>query len=350
MSQSIIPSYIDSLKAYSSAKSEKLTGTTWLNANESPYAKSFDIDLAKLNRYPDPQPECVINNYAKYTGLNPENIIMTRGADEGIELLTRTFCESGKDSITQFLPTYGMYKVTADSANVTLNDLTQDDLHNAPVAELVEKSQGTKLVFVCNPNNPTGATVSLNRINEIAAAFASKALVIVDEAYIEFCPELSAVSLIQEHSNVVVLRTLSKAFALAGLRTGFVLTNPELASVMRKVLAPYPVSGVVAAIAEQATSSDNITSVKRQVTILNDLRAELSERLKACDKVLDVLPSQANFVTLKLTDAKYIKQATESGLIMRPFVLYGEDTWLRISIGSEQELSVVYTWLNDING
>lgn len=350
MSQSIIPSYIDSLKAYSSAKSEKLSGTTWLNANESPYAKSFDIDLTKLNRYPDPQPEGVINNYAKYTGLNPENIIMTRGADEGIELLTRTFCEFGKDSITQFLPTYGMYKVTADSVNVTLNDLTQDDLHNAPVAELVEKSQGTKLVFVCNPNNPTGATVSLNRINEIAAAFASKALVIVDEAYIEFCPELSAVSLIQEHSNVVVLRTLSKAFALAGLRTGFVLTNPELANVMRKVLAPYPVSGVVAAIAEQATSSDNITSVKRQVTILNDLRAELSERLKACDKVLDILPSQANFVTLKLTDAKYIKQATESGLIMRPFVLYGEDTWLRISIGSEQELSVVYTWLNNING
>lgn len=350
MSNKFAPEYIQSLKAYSSAKSQKLTGSTWLNANESPYINDYDISLNSLNRYPDPQPEAVINAYADYADVSSDNILMIRGADEGIELLVRTFCQNGKDSITQFVPTYGMYKVTADSSNVALNNLTQNDLINAPVEQLVEKSNGAKLVFVCNPNNPTGNTISLDRIRSIVSAFNDKALVVVDEAYIEFCDELSSAKFVKEFDNLVVLRTLSKAFALAGLRTGFVISNPSLINTMRKVLAPYPVSGIVAQIAEQALSSCNIQRVKRQVAILNDNRKALELQLRQCKQVVEILPSNANFVTVRLSDKKFIDSAMQNGLIMRPFTLYDQDTWLRISIGSEQELNVVFNWLIEING
>ena len=188
----LLPANIDALAAYSSAKSEKLTGTTWLNANESPYVKNIDISIDDLNRYPDPQPASVINRYAEYAQLSTEQVLMTRGADEGIELLVRTFCQSGKDSIAQFLPTYGMYKVTAESANVALVDLSQALLIDAPQSELLDCVGNAKLVFVCNPNNPTGNVLPLSRIEEVVKAFEDKAIVVVDEAYIEFCEEFTA--------------------------------------------------------------------------------------------------------------------------------------------------------------
>jgi histidinol-phosphate aminotransferase len=350
MSDNYTPDYIASLTAYSSAKSEKLSGSTWLNANESPFTTEFEVNLTNLNRYPDPQPEAVISAYASYANLAPSNVLMTRGADEGIELLVSTFCQGGVDAIAQFIPTYGMYKVTAESTNVALINLTQSDLLEASTTELVEKALNAKLVFICNPNNPTGSVVPLKRIEEIAYAFKDKAIVVVDEAYIEFCDKLTATQLIESHQNVVVLRTLSKAFALAGLRTGFVLSNQSLITTMRKVLAPYPVSTVVASIAEQALSPCNINSMKRQVTILNNNRETLISKLRQSNKVVKILPSLANFVTIKLSDKCYITKAMANGLIMRPFTLYGEDDWLRISIGSEQELNVVFNWLMEING
>ena len=350
MSKSFAPQYIESLTAYSSAKSEKITGSTWLNANESPFESNFDIELDALNRYPEPQPENVINAYAAYANVEPQNVLMTRGADEGIELLVRTYCQNGVDSIAQFTPTYGMYKVTADSANIALLELTQDLLRDGDIDEIVKQAEGAKLVFICNPNNPTGSTISVKRIEQIVTAFQNKAIVVVDEAYIEFCDTLSAAPLINKYDNLCILRTLSKAFALAGLRTGFLLAQPQLIATMRKVLAPYPVSSVVASIAQQALSTCNISSMKRQVSILNNNRSELERQLKHCKQVIDILPSNANFITVQLSDFKYIALAKEQGLIMRPFILNKDNRWLRISIGSEQELNVVFNWLLEING
>tara|TARA_B110001452_G_scaffold201859_1_gene171935 strand:+ start:81 stop:653 length:573 start_codon:yes stop_codon:yes gene_type:complete len=181
---SLLPKNITALAAYSSAKSEKLTGTTWLNANESPYAKNLELSIEDLNRYPDPQPQLVIDRYAAYTELESENVLMTRGADEGIELLVRTYCEPAKDSIALFLPTYGMYKVTADTHNVSINALTQELLLSGSVDEIVAAVGSSKLVFICNPNNPTGSLTPLDKVKAIATALMGKALVIVDEAYI----------------------------------------------------------------------------------------------------------------------------------------------------------------------
>ena len=344
----LLPDNIAALAAYSSAKSEKLTGTTWLNANESPYAKNLEITIEDLNRYPDPQPQLVIDRYAAYAELENENVLMTRGADEGIELLVRTYCEPSKDSIALFLPTYGMYKVTADTHNVAINGLTQALLLNASVDEIVAAVGSSKLVFICNPNNPTGSLTPLDKVKAIATALAGKALVIVDEAYIEFCPEQSAAQLIKEFSNIVVLRTLSKAFALAGLRTGFTLAQAGVLAPIRKVIAPYPVSGVVASIAAQAIAPDAITSMRRQVTILNSLKLKLIDWLNASPAVLKILTGEGNFVTLRLANKDYFKQALKQGLVMRAFTLFNEDDWLRISIGNEQELEQVKIWLDGL--
>lgn len=344
----LLPDNIAALAAYSSAKSEKLTGTTWLNANESPYAKNLELCIEDLNRYPDPQPQLVIDRYAAYTELKSDNVLMTRGADEGIELLVRTYCQPAKDSIALFLPTYGMYKVTADTHNVAINALTQELLLTANVDDIVTAVGSSKLVFICNPNNPTGSLTPLDKVKAIATALTGKALVIVDEAYIEFCPEQSATQLINEFSNTVVLRTLSKAFALAGLRTGFTLAQASVLAPIRKVIAPYPVSSVVASIAAQAVAPDAITSMRRQVSILNNLKLKLIEWLNASPAVLKILTGEGNFVTLKLADKNSFKVALEQGLVMRAFTLYGEDDWLRISIGSEQELEQVKIWLDGL--
>ncbi|MEM0515794.1 histidinol-phosphate transaminase [Pseudoalteromonas sp. YIC-827] len=346
----LLPKNIADLSAYSSAKSEKLSGSTWLNANESPYTREYKLSGQALNRYPDPQPQQVIQAYADYVGLAPEQVVMTRGADEGIELLVRTFCQSAKDSIAIFAPTYGMYKVTADTHNVALNTLSQELLLQGDVDEICTQVGDAKLVFICNPNNPTGALVSQDKIAAIAARLTSSALVVVDEAYIEFCPEQSAVSLLADYANVVVLRTLSKAFALAGLRTGFTLANTQVLAPLRKVLAPYPVSTVVADITAQALSTSNIASMRRQVDILNALKSRLQQWLEQSDAVTRVLKGKGNFVTLQLKDKNAIAIAYQQGLVMRPFTLYGQDNWLRISIGNEQELGEVKAWLDSLTG
>ena len=345
MSGSLTPDYIDSLVAYSSAKSEKQTGSTWLNANESPYTKNWQIDSDTLNRYPDPQPQNVIDAYASYARVASEQVLMTRGADEGIELLMRTFCYSSKDAISQFLPTYGMYKVSANTHNVAINNLSQTLLQQGSAEDIVDASADAKLVFICNPNNPTGAMISVQKIAQICQGLCDKAIVVVDEAYIEFCPEQSAVSLINEFDNVVVLRTLSKAFALAGLRCGFLMTSAKLMAPLRKVIAPYPVSSVVASIAEQALASDSITSMRRQVSILNRLKGTLNEWLTQSPAITQVLQGEGNFITCQLVSTDFIAIAKQRGLIMRPFTLFEQNNWLRISIGNEQELNEVKLWL-----
>lgn len=345
----LLPENIEALTAYSSAKSEKVSGNIWLNANESPYVKDVNIMVSDLNRYPDPQPAAVIDAYADYAGVSSEQVIMTRGADEGIDLLVRTYCEPATDNIALFLPTYGMYKVTADTHNVAVNGLSQDLLLNGTVEEIIKALSGSKLVFICNPNNPTGSITPVEKIAEVTKALSGKAIVVVDEAYIEFSESNSCALLLKDFENLVVLRTLSKAFALAGLRTGFMLGGKSNLAPIRKVIAPYPVSTVVAQIAEKALNSDAITQMRRQVTILNKAKLTLTSWLEKSPAINEIISGDGNFVTVQLKDKNCLSFAAQMGLIMRPFNLYGQDNWLRISIGNEQDLKSVKDWLDVIS-
>lgn len=268
---------VQALTPYLSARRIGGSGDTWLNANESPFVNQYECDFAGLNRYPECQPPQVIEAYAAYAGVKPEQVITSRGADEGIELLVRAFCEPGEDAILFCPPTYGMYAISAETIGVEYKKvpLLADWQLDLPAIE--QNLDKVKVVFVCSPNNPTGNLVKREDIITLLEMTRDRAVVVMDEAYIDFCPEASSVDLLAQYPNLAILRTLSKAFALAGLRCGFTLANEELINVLMKVIAPYPMPRPVADIAAQALSTEGLARAKAQVLELNANRAYLQQ-------------------------------------------------------------------------
>lgn len=248
------------LTPYQSARRIGGRGDIWINANESPFNNS---ELDKVNRYPECQPPALINAYSDYAGVKASNVIASRGADEAIELLIRTFCIPGVDSIACFGPTYGMYSISAATFNVAVTALSLTDDYQLPDAWSTQIGSA-KIVFICNPNNPTGTVIAKDKIEQAIQA-APNAIVVVDEAYIEFCPDYSVADLLGAYPNLVVLRTLSKAFALAGARCGFMLANDDIIDLVMRVIAPYPVPLPVSDLAVKALSPAGIDTMRTQV-------------------------------------------------------------------------------------
>ncbi|AQS36487.1 histidinol phosphate aminotransferase apoenzyme [Shewanella psychrophila] len=281
------------LQPYQSARRIGGQGDIWINANESPFNNAA---LADINRYPECQPPALISAYSRYSGVAKECIITSRGADEAIELLIRTFCVPGQDSIACFGPTYGMYAISARTFNVGVSALTLTDDYQLP-QDIASQVNNAKLVFICNPNNPTGTVIDKASIEQVINQLPDS-LVVVDEAYIEFCPDYSVADLIKKYDNLVVLRTLSKAFALAGARCGFMLSNPSICEMVMRVIAPYPVPLPVAELATSALSRAGIKLMQQQVSELKRCGARLSDALQSYGA--KVLPANGNFVLARL--------------------------------------------------
>ncbi|HEY0503680.1 MAG TPA: aminotransferase class I/II-fold pyridoxal phosphate-dependent enzyme, partial [Lysobacter sp.] len=223
---------------YRSARSDRLEGRVWLNANESPWANPGDAD-GRLRRYPDPQPQRLRDALASLYGCTPEQLLAGRGSDEGIDLLVRAVCRPGQDAILVTPPTFGMYAVSARLhgtrvVEVPLRD--RDGRWSCDFAAIGDAAlaNGARVVFLCSPGNPGGALLPLDDIAALAARLADAALVVVDEAYLEFAEAPSAIGLIATQRNVAVLRTLSKAHALAAARIGSVIADAELVDVLRR--------------------------------------------------------------------------------------------------------------------
>ncbi|HDY3960020.1 TPA: histidinol-phosphate transaminase, partial [Vibrio cholerae] len=289
---------IQALTPYLSARRIGGSGDVWLNANESPFNNEYKTDFARLNRYSDCQPKAMIQAYANYAGVQPEQVLTSRGADEGIELLIRAFCEPNQDVILFCPPTYGMYAISAETFGVERKKvpLTTDWQLDLPSIEA--NLDRVKLVFVCSPNNPTGNLVKRADIIKLLEMTQDRAIVVMDEAYIDFCPEASTVDLLAQYPNLAILRTLSKAFALAGLRCGFTLANAELINVLLKVIAPYPVPVPVAEIAVQALSPAGLARAKYQVLDLGANRAYLQVGLSMVPGV-QVFEGWGNYLLVK---------------------------------------------------
>ena len=287
---------VQALTPYQSARKLGGNGTIWLNANEYPTSPTFQLSGKDLNRYPEPQPQAVVQGYANYAGVPPENVLVTRGGDEGIELVIRAFCEPNQDAILFCPPTYGMYAVSAETAGVACKivPLTADFQLN--LAEIKQQLEGVKVVFVCSPNNPTGNLLKRSDLLELLQLTAGKAIVVVDEAYVEFCPQATLVKELKNYLHLSIIRTLSKAFALAGLRCGFVLANAELIQILSKVIAPYPIPVPSADIAEQALQAENIALVQARAQEILANRQWLAEALANLPQVKNVYDSEANYL------------------------------------------------------
>ncbi|EKF9656969.1 histidinol-phosphate transaminase [Vibrio cholerae] len=325
---------IQALTPYLSARRIGGSGDVWLNANESPFNNEYKTDFARLNRYSDCQPKAMIQAYANYAGVQLEQVLTSRGADEGIELLIRAFCEPNQDAILFCPPTYGMYAISAETFGVERKKvpLTADWQLDLPSIEA--NLDRVKLVFVCSPNNPTGNLVKRADIIKLLEMTQDRAIVVMDEAYIDFCPEASTVDLLAQYPNLAILRTLSKAFALAGLRCGFTLANAELINVLLKVIAPYPVPVPVAEIAVQALSPAGLARAKYQVLDLGANRAYLQVGLSMVPGV-QVFEGWGNYLLVKFPNGDALfKAAWEHGIILRNSPI---ENCVRISVGNREE-------------
>ncbi|MDZ7277976.1 histidinol-phosphate transaminase [Pantoea eucrina] len=330
---------VRALTPYQSARRLGGNGDVWLNANEFPLPVPFELSQQTLNRYPECQPKRVIERYAAYAGLTPEQVLVSRGADEGIELLMRAFCEPGEDAILFCPPTYGMYSVSAETIGIEYRTVSARDNWQLNLPAIAAQLDGVKVVYLCSPNNPTGNLINPDDIRTLLNMTAGKALLVADEAYIEFCPQATLAGWLKDYPHLVILRTLSKAFALAGLRCGFTLANKPVIDLLMKVIAPYPLATPVADVAGQALSEEGIVLMREHVRELNANRAWLLEQLPQLAVVQQVFPSETNYILARFSDSpKVFKTLWDQGIILRDQNKNpGLEGCLRISIGTRTE-------------
>lgn len=330
---------VRTLVPYQSARRLGGKGDVWLNANEYPQAVEFQLTLQTLNRYPECQPKAVIENYARYAGVTPSQVLVSRGADEGIELLIRAFCEPGTDAILFCPPTYGMYSVSAETLGVEYRTVSALEGWQLDLQGIADKLDGVKVVYVCSPNNPTGQIINPQDLQVLLEMTRGKAIVVADEAYIEFCPQASLVGWLSEYPHLVILRTLSKAFALAGLRCGFTLANEDVINLLMKVIAPYPLSTPVADIAAQALSTSGILAMRERVQRILDERQYLLDKLKNIACIEQVFPSETNYILVRITASSAVfKSLWDQGIILRDQNRQPSlSGCLRITVGTREE-------------
>lgn len=330
---------VRTLTPYQSARRLGGKGDVWLNANEYPTAVPFELTQQTMNRYPECQPAAVITRYAEYAGLSPEQVVVSRGADEGIELVIRAFCEPGRDAIMYCPPTYGMYSVSAETNGVACRIVPTRTDWQLDLPAMQAQLDGVKVVFVCSPNNPTGQVINPEDLKSVLEMTRGRAIVVADEAYIEFCPAATLTGWLKDYPHLVILRTLSKAFALAGLRCGFTLANKPIVDLLLKVIAPYPLSTPVADIAAQALSPEGIAAMKARVENVLTQRRQLMDGLQTLPCVEQVYPSDANYVLVKLTESSAVfKSLWDQGIILRDQNKQpGLRGCLRITIGTREE-------------
>ena len=284
------------LKPYSSARDE-FSGNEgiFLDANENPYGT--------LNRYPDPHQKALKMKLSEVKNVPFNQIFIGNGSDEVIDLIYRIFCEPGKDSAIVCPPTYGMYEVSANINHIQLHEipLTSDfQLDIEKILQTAETDSSVKLIFVCSPNNPTG-----NRLDNLEKLLENfNGIVVVDEAYVDFCPEQSLKSKINRYPHLVVMQTFSKAWALAGVRVGMAFADEKIISLLDKTKPPYNVSIINQQVALEALSCVDEFE-KRRDTILQQ-RAYLAEELSKLEIVKKIYPSDANFLLVEVSDANRI--------------------------------------------
>ena len=332
-------SEIRALQPYSSARMEARGGAMPLNANESPWPPPGDAGL-DLHRYPDPQPQALVARMASLYGVRSDQVLVGRGSDEAIDLLVRAFCEAGRDAVLISPPTFGMYAVCTRVQGAALLEIPlRADFTLDADTLLARLTPAVKLVFVCSPNNPSGGLVPLAAIERLAEALRGRALLVVDEAYIEFADAPSAATLLDRHENLGVLRTLSKAWALAGARIGALLAAPEVIALLRRIMPPYPLPTPCVAVALAALAPEAAAPQRERVALILRERTRLGAALASMPGVRSVLPSQANFLAVRFDDpAAVYRDLLAAGIVVRDISRYPAlADALRISVGTPEQ-------------
>lgn len=339
--ENLLRKNIASLKPYSSARDE-YTGEAmvFLDANENPFNQPY-------NRYPDPLQKELKEKIAALKDIEADKIFLGNGSDEPIDLLIRAFCEPAIDNIVTIHPTYGMYQVAADIHNVEVKKVSLTDRYELDSKKLLnEITEKTKLIFLCSPNNPTGNCLETDRILEVLNNFTG--LVILDEAYIDFAPGKSLLPQLENFPNLVVLQTFSKAWGMAGIRLGMAFASTEIIQILNKIKYPYNLNILTQQKALELVKKNE--EVKKWVKLLIAERKKMSDLLKEFPFVVEIFPSDANFLLVKMYDARGIYEyLVESGIIVRDRSKIDLcENSLRITIGSSSENETLLHALNEL--
>jgi len=327
---SLVRKNILELNPYSSARNEfSGSASVFLDANENPFN-------TPLNRYPDPGQKELKQAIARLRGQAVENLFLGNGSDEGIDLLFRVLCEPGKDNVITVDPTYGMYAVCAKINDVERRSvmLTEDfSLNASAVLEAVD--QNTKMIFLCSPNNPTANSLEMEAILKIIDSV--NCMVVVDEAYIDFSSSKGVLSLLSEKKNLVVLQTLSKAWGLAGIRLGMLFAHSDLVRFLSAVKYPYNINALT--LKEALAALREPKRAELWVSTILEEREGLVSDLVSMDIILEVKPSDANFLLVRVEDPGALYTfLMKQGIIIRdrssvPLC----EGCLRITVGSAEE-------------
>ena len=316
-------------------------GSVRLNANESPYRAPGDATARGLNRYPPPRPDALRNRLAEQYGVAREELLVTRGSSEAIDVLIRAFCAARRDAVVFCPPTFDMYRLYAgiqgaDLVQVPLlrNEDPLKDFSLDTANVIAALNDRTKLVFICSPNNPTGLSMDPGDVESICRAARGRALVVLDEAYMEFSSGPDFEDLRQRH-DVVRLRTLSKFVSLAGVRCGALIAAPGLIEFLGNVLPPYTFPTPSIELVLQALSTDSLGASNERITVLRRERARLAGELATVPDITRVWPSDGNFLLVEARDADlFTESARRAGILVRSFASHtGLQNCIRITVG-----------------
>lgn len=339
---------------YKSARTEALQGEVWLNANESAWANPADAK-GTSRRYPDPQPSELRSTLAALYACEESQLLIGRGSDEAIDLLVRALCNPRTDAVVVTPPVFGMYAVCARLQNAPLLEVPLQETASGLQPDLdavvrTAREGHAKLVFLCSPSNPAGSALALEDIARVAKALEGQALVVVDEAYGEFSDLPSATTLQATQTNIAVLRTLSKAHALAAARIGVVIADPALIEVLRRCQAPYPVPTPCAELALAGLSSGALAETERRVALVRTERKRLYAALSATPGVRRVYPSQGNYLLVRFFDAEAaFRTLLVAGVVVRDQRAAPQlGDALRITVGSPEQNDRVISALQRI--
>lgn len=331
---------IRALAPYASARALADSAGILLNANENPWPPPGDGGLG-LNRYPEPQPAALRRKLAGHYGIDERNLLLTRGSDEGIDLLNRAFVRPGEDRVITCPPCFGMYALSARIQGAELAEIalieTADDFELDTGA--LAAAAPARLTFLCSPNNPTGGGLSAETVLAMARGRADQGLVVIDEAYIEFSERPSLAARVVEQPNLVVLRTLSKAFGLAGCRLGALIASEAVLDLLRRIIPPYPLPTPAVAAAEAALEPAAIAARREQLDLLMDDKHRLVQALESHAAIRRVWPGEANFVLLRATDGPgLVRAAAAAGIRLRDqSAQAGLADCVRITLGTPEE-------------
>jgi len=313
-----------------------------LSANESPWPPPGDDSAPGLNRYPEPRPDALTQAMAAHYGVAFEQLLVTRGSSDAIDLVLRCFCRPGQDDIVICPPTFGMYGIYAQIQGAGIREIPLLNDHGFeldPASIRVQWDTRAKVLFLCSPNNPTGNRFTDGVLHELCEFLSGRAIVVVDGAYTEFSGHDPMTELLARHDNVIVLRTLSKAFGLAGIRCGALLADPAVVGMMNRIQPPfcYPTPSLDPAMACLAPEFRPV--LDERMKRLRDLRSDLAEALADLPDVRRVWPSETNFLLVQVGDASaFVRKARSGGVSIRDFSWErGLAHCVRITVGTGKQ-------------